>query len=111
MTTKLPSERLDQTRQEEFMSDSELDPTVAPEGLSAADDQRLGVGGAAQAANLALLALSRAARSFLVYDARNDAIRGFLQDWKESWKQVPAEVFRTRQVLSLPRTSGPQVPS
>ena len=63
-------------RQEELMSDSELDPKVAPEGPSPEDDQRLGVGGAAQAANLALLALTRAARSFLVYDARNDAIRG-----------------------------------
>ena len=83
------------------MSDSELDLTVAPEGLSPADDQQLGVGGAAQAANLALLALTRAARSFLVYDARNDAIRGFLQDWKESM-QAFAQAYGTLELEVRP---------
>lgn len=66
------------------MSEPELAPSVASEEPSEKEEQLLGDGEAAKAANLALLALARAARSFLVYDARNDAIRGFLQDWKES---------------------------
>ena len=48
------------------------------------DGTQLGTTAAAQAANATLLALSRAGRSFLLYDAHNEAIRAFLEDYKQS---------------------------
>ena len=48
------------------------------------DGTQLGKTERARAANAVLLALSRAGRSFLLYDAHNEAIRGFLQDYREA---------------------------
>ena len=45
-------------------------------------ERQLGSTPAARAANSALLAMSRAARSFLLYDPSNEAIRTFLEDLK-----------------------------
>ena len=48
--------------------------------------QEVAVGGTASgvATNNALRSLSRAARSFLLYEPRNQAIRDFLQDYREN---------------------------
>lgn len=45
-------------------------------------EEEIALGGtpAGKATNLALRAIARTARSFLIYDSRNEAIRGFLQD-------------------------------
>ncbi|MFT5586329.1 MAG: hypothetical protein ACI9VR_003926, partial [Cognaticolwellia sp.] len=97
------------------MSEKELSPAVAQEQALQLDDHRLGDDAAAKAANQTLLALARAARSFLVYDASNDAIRGFLQDWKESMQAFaqahgalelevrPFELLYGKQVVYLDR--------
>jgi hypothetical protein len=50
-------------------------------------EQQLGGTPAGQAANAALLALSRAARSFLLYDPSNHAIRTFLDDLKNKCEE------------------------
>ncbi len=47
---------------------------------------KLGTTPVSKDANAVLLALSRAGRSFQLYDAHNEAIRGFLQDYRDSWK-------------------------
>ena len=51
-----------------------------------AEEEELRLGGTphGKAANAALRALSRAARSFLLYDPRNDAIRVFLDEYRAS---------------------------
>jgi hypothetical protein len=47
------------------------------------EESKLGGSPSARLANHAILALSRAARSFLLYDPSNDAIRRFIQDLKD----------------------------
>lgn len=64
-----------------------VDPELAPEGASSPEESLHGevtVGGTPRglAANGVLLALSRAARSFLIYEPSNEAIRAFLQNLK-----------------------------
>lgn len=46
-------------------------------------ERSVGTSDAGKAANGAILALARAARSFLLYDARNAAIRTFLDDFQQ----------------------------
>lgn len=53
------------------------EPTVEPEGLF--EEARLGQSEQGRAANAVAVALSRAARSFLLYDSGNSAIRNFLE--------------------------------
>lgn len=52
----------------------------APGDPSLVEEVRLGSSEASRAVNLALLALTRTARSFQLYDARNESIRQFLAD-------------------------------
>ena len=54
-------------------------------------ERELGSTPAARAANSALLAMSRAARSFLLYDPSNEAIRTFLEDLKSKFEAFSAE--------------------
>ena len=61
------------------------------------DEIALGGTPAGQDTNEMLRALSRAARSFLIYDPRNDAIRGFLEDYR----QLSYHALRTHGKLSL----------
>ena len=70
---------------------------------------------AGRATNEALRAIARTARSFLIYDTRNDAIRGFLSDMQEkiysALKQYgemsleirPFEMLRGAEVVYLER--------
>lgn len=53
---------------------------AAPSAADLGEEVRLGGSEAGRAANAALLALSRTARSFTLYDARNQAVREFLAD-------------------------------
>lgn len=66
-------------------------------------------------ANDLLLALARAGRSFLLYDPGNEAIRGFLEDYRDSWTRYseahgdlelgvrPFELVRADKVVYLER--------
>jgi hypothetical protein len=56
--------------------------------IEIAEEARVGGSAAGQTANLALLALSRAARSFLLYDPGNDAIRRFIEDLRLKFRQA-----------------------
>jgi hypothetical protein len=60
-------------------SDDEEEPNV----LGVADEQLLGDSDQGRAVNEALRAMSRAARSFLIYDTNNESILRFLQDYRE----------------------------
>lgn len=53
---------------------------AGPEIGGPAEEARLGGTPGGRAANAALLALSRASRSFLLYDPLNEAIRSFIKD-------------------------------
>ena len=55
------------------------------------DGTQLGKTPAARSANAVLLALSRAGRSFLLYDAHNEAIRGFLSEYREAHRRFAEE--------------------
>ena len=69
----------------------------------------------AKAASDVLLSLARAGRSFLLYDPGNEAIRGFLEDYRDSWQAYarahgdldltvqPFEFLRDGQVVYLER--------
>ena len=69
----------------------------------------------AKAANDVLLSLARAGRSFLLYDPGNEAIRGFLEDYRDSWEDYkatygdldlvvrPFELVRDGEVVYLER--------
>ena len=61
--------------------------------------QEVAVGGTASgvATNNALRSLSRAARSFLLYEPRNQAIRDFLQDYRENM-QAALQTYGTMQL-------------
>ncbi len=57
-------------------------PTASEADALLGEDVRVGGSDAARAVNLALLALSRTARSFQLYDASNESVRQFLEDLK-----------------------------
>ena len=94
-------------------------PPEGPEDLYAEDvlEDEVALGGtpAGRATNEALRAIARTARSFLIYDTRNDAIRGFLADMQEkiysALKQYgemsleirPFEMIRGAEVVYLER--------
>jgi hypothetical protein len=62
-------------------------PTVEPVTQPASDLlEEAAVGGtpAGLAANAALRAFSKAARAFMLYDAQNEAVRRFLQDYRDA---------------------------
>lgn len=82
--------------------------------LDDADDVALSGSPQATAANAALLALSRAARSFLIYDASNNAIRHFLEILQEKMQAAlefgplalavrPFEMVLDREVVYVER--------
>ncbi|MBN2372098.1 MAG: hypothetical protein JXO72_16585 [Vicinamibacteria bacterium] len=56
--------------------------------MEVVEEARVGGSQAGRTANLALLALSRAARSFLLYDPSNDAIRRFIEDLRLKFTQA-----------------------
>lgn len=109
------------------MSSTENDETVADStevetDLESEDEfdelqEEVALGGtpAGRDTNEMLRALSRAARSFLIYDPRNDAIRGFLEDYRQtahhalnthgeiSLEVRPFELVRNREVVYLER--------
>jgi hypothetical protein len=79
--------------------------------------EEIALGGtpAGVATNEALRAMARAARSFLIYDPRNEAIRGFLQSYRDSMQSAlkqfdeidldirPFEMVRGGEVVYLER--------
>ena len=79
------------------------------------DEVALGGTPAGKATNEAIRAIARTARSFLIYDTRNDAIRGFLADMQEkiysalkhygemSLEIRPFEMVRGAEVVYLER--------
>ena len=79
------------------------------------EEMSLGGTPAGQAANEMLRALARAARSFLIYDPQNEAIRGFLQRYREESTKAlsgfgelqleirPFEMLRDGEVVYLER--------
>ena len=99
-----------------------IEPTDAESGEDSEEEfdqlqDEIALGGtpAGQDTNEMLRALSRAARSFLIYDPRNDAIRGFLEDYRQlsyhalrthgemSLEIRPFELARNREVVYLER--------
>ncbi len=98
--------------------------TELPEEAQAADvptelaeEQSLGGSPAASTANAALRALSRAARSFLIYEPHNAAIRAFLESYREDVGRAlghgplaldvrPFEMLRFGEVVYLERDRG-----
>ncbi|MFT4975837.1 MAG: hypothetical protein ACI8S6_001730, partial [Myxococcota bacterium] len=79
-----------------------------------AEEAALGSTPAGTAANGALRALSRAARSFLLYDPSNDAIRVFLKDYQEASRAAlehgplelvmrPFEMVRDGEIVYMER--------
>jgi hypothetical protein len=99
------------------------EPPASPEQPAVEDEipeeirQEVAVGGTASgvATNNALRSLSRAARSFLLYEPRNQAIRDFLQDYRENMQAAlktygamqldirPFEMTREGEVVYLER--------
>lgn len=81
------------------------------------EEEEIALGGtpSGRDTNEMLRALSRAARSFLIYDPRNDAIRGFLEDYRKSANHSlqthgemslevrPFELIRDREPVYLER--------
>jgi hypothetical protein len=57
-----------------------------------AEEARVGQSPEGRSANLFLLALSRAARSFLLYEPTNDAIRRFIGDLQAKLKEAVAQI-------------------
>ena len=92
-----------------------MDPESAYQDEVLEDEVALGGTPAGRATNEALRAIARTARSFLIYDTRNDAIRGFLADMQEkiysALKQYgemsleirPFEMVRGAEVVYLER--------
>lgn len=52
------------------------------------EDQKVGGGPHAQAANAAMLALARAARSFTLYDPANKVVRSLIGEYREKMRRV-----------------------
>ena len=67
----------------------EADPPTLEEEMLA-DDRTLTGSPHATATNAALRALARAARSFLIYDSHNEAIRQFLRDYQSAAREALA---------------------
>jgi hypothetical protein len=61
-----------------------VEPSPPPAGDSLEEVAPAGGTAAGRAANAALRAFSKAARAFTLYDAQNEAVRRFLQDYREA---------------------------
>jgi hypothetical protein len=94
--------------------DPPLDDPEAEEAAAVVDEPTLTGSEAAKAANAALRSLARAARSFLIYDANNEAIRQFLSDYQEACKAAlmhgaldlevrPFELVRDGEIVYVQR--------
>lgn len=102
------------------MSTDVLEPETpeTPETpLDLAEEQHLGGSPAAAAANAAVRALSRAARSFLIYEPHNEAIKVFLGSYQRSMADAfaygplelevrPFELVREGEVVYMERDRG-----
>jgi len=75
------SDQQDPALEEE--AEEEENNLVSHEDYILRAERSVGTSAAGKAANGAILALARAARSFLLYDARNAAIRAFLDDFQK----------------------------
>ena len=72
-------------------SASGLSPDISPEAVEGeVEEHRLQGSPQATDTNAALRALSRAARSFLIYDSHNEAIRQFLSEFERAMRQALA---------------------
>lgn len=112
---KDPNESLADTAQAEDVSESVEDGGRSYEDEVLEDEVALGGTPAGRATNEALRGIARTARSFLIYDTRNDAIRGFLADMQEkmyaalrqygemSLEVRPFEMVRGAEVVYLER--------
>lgn len=67
-------------------------PAPSPASQELLEESRVGGSEAARAINLCLLALSRTARAFTLYDARNQAVGEFLTDLDTKLKRALAAV-------------------
>jgi len=65
---------------------------TAPDPLSPPEEPQLGTSAVGRSVSAALVALARTARSFLLYDPRNDAIRQFIEDLRERMTTALARV-------------------
>jgi hypothetical protein len=73
--------------------DRPSDPeATAQELLSPPEEAQLGTSAAGRSVSAAIVALARTARSFLLYDPRNDAIRRFIEDLREKMTAALATV-------------------
>lgn len=70
------------------MSDQEPQPSPPTAPSEMIEEVRLGGSPSSRAANAALIALSRTARSFLLYGAENDSIRSFLKDLRQKFTEA-----------------------
>ncbi len=70
------------------MSDGTPLPSPPAGAVELAEETSIGGTPAGRAANAALRAISKAARSFLLYDPRNDAIRAYLEDLRTSVEEA-----------------------
>lgn len=85
--TVMGATTLDETSRspDDLVDDAEeVPPQPTLEEHLLADDRTLTGSPHATATNAALRALARAARSFLIYDSHNEAIRQFLRDYQEA---------------------------
>ena len=95
-------------------AESDIEKSEAAED-EVADEVAVGSSDAGKLTNAALRALSRAARSFLLYEPRNQAIRDFLEDYRHEMQQAlaahgaivlairPFEMVREGEVVYLER--------
>lgn len=92
------------------------DASPPPDGLEPSPDERHLVGSPhATAANAAILALTRAARSFTLYDPANKVVRALIADYRDRFRAVldgfgplvldvhPFELVLGREVIYLER--------
>src|SRR5262245_47832133 len=66
-----------------------VDAAAAPAG-EALEEAALGGTPAGKAANTALRCFSKAARAFTLYDAQNEAVRRFLQEYRDAMREFLA---------------------
>ena len=89
---------------------------IEAETVHTEEQEEIALGGseAGRASNEMLRALARTARSFLIYDTQNEAIKGFLNNYKEQSNQAltfgemeleirPFEMLREGEVVYLER--------
>ena len=116
LETSNPEESsLEEESIEEPSVEEEFDPEKQYQEDVLEDEIALGGTPAGRATNEALRAMARTARSFLIYDTRNDAIRGFLATLQEtmfsalkeygemSLEVRPFEMLRGAEVVYLER--------